>query len=144
MGYSTQFKGELKFTREPTAKELAFIKSMFHVDDEQAKELGLVGAEHISYVQFEFTDGFDGIRWDGSEKFYKAVEAVNFVIDNAKAHCNGLSLTGSLAAQGDEPDDRWILVIGDDGRATRSEQPVVGQKITCPHCQAKFLLKPQA
>lgn len=141
MGYTTKFSGELKFTREPTVTELAFVKSLFWIEDKEITGLGLKfsrGRPH--YVQFEFTDNFDGIKWDGSEKFYKPVEAVNFIIENLRERFSDLGLKGTMAAQGEECDDRWLLVIGEDGWATEVRQPLTGQKVTCPECRTTFIL----
>ena len=142
MGYSTDFAGELTFTREPTATELAFVTSLFWTNDADIHNRGLRNSKgKLSYIQFELTDNFGGIKWDGSEKFYNAIEAVNFLIENMRFACNGLGLTGSLLAQGEEFEDRWYLVIGDDGWAKRVDHPMVGQTITCPHCGENFAVE---
>jgi len=142
MGYTTEFEGELLFTRPITVPELAYIKELFWIDDSDIKSRGLLtGMGKPHYVQFEFNADFTGIKWDGSEKFYNAVEAVNFIIQNIKKEF-GLGLTGQLLADGEESGDVWILAIGEDGWAKRLEIPKVGESVTCPHCEETFNLEP--
>ena len=92
------------------------------------------------YVQLGLTTDKTGIRWDGNEKFYDAVEAVNFVIDNARTRIPDFGLSGQFEAQGEEIGDHWFLTIGDDGFAKRAEAPKVGDNVICPSCGHKFLL----
>lgn len=141
MGYQTQFKGAVKFTRELTARELAYLKGMFWLDEDDFEKGGyIVPAERPHYIQYELTEDFDGIQWDGSEKFYKAVEAMNFIIVNMKAKFPDFGLTGRMTAQGEEFDDRWELVIGEDGMAHEVRTPPAGTVVKCPHCEEKFVL----
>ena len=137
MGYSTEFKGELKFIRELTSTELAAVKKMLWADCSDYPEW-----KHFKghYIQFGFTDDFSGIKWDGSEKFYEAVGAVNTLIAEARKTISDFGLTVSLYAQGEDADDRWILTIK-DGLAIRIDTPPGGQKITCPHCESNFYLE---
>jgi hypothetical protein len=141
MGYQTEFKGQLSFNRELTGSELAFLKSMFWIDDDDlAKGEWVVPEDKPHYVQLELSPDFSGIQWDGSEKFYKAVEAVNFVILNMRHRYPDFALTGRLQAQGEEFEDRWELVIGEDGLAHQVDLPAPGQVVKCPHCEEKFSL----
>ncbi len=124
MGYTTQFDGSLKFNREMTEPELAFIKSMFWLEgDYSAPWIHPHGKPH--YIQLELTKDNDGIQWDGSEKFYDAVEAVNFIIDNAKRQITDFALSGQLLAQGEEVGDIWRLKIDGDGFAKRVNVKVI-------------------
>ena len=49
-------------------------------------------------------------------------------------------LTGSLSAQGEEFDDRWTLIMK-EGLAIKQEVKIVGEKVTCPHCEECFILE---
>lgn len=142
MGYSTDLDGELKFNRILTADELAFIKSMFWLECDDYEKEGWIhpkGKPH--YIQIEFTDDFSGIKWDGSEKFYEAVAAINFIIANARTKIKDFTLSGQLEAHGEEHGDHWFLVIGDDGWAEAIDAPKVGEKVKCPHCRKEFVLE---
>lgn len=141
MGYSTKFEGSLQFTHNPTVKEISYIKSMFWLEGDYSGWDISKGKPH--YIQFKLTDGLDGIEWDGSEKFYQTVEAVNFIIANTKSKYPEFGLSGDLLAQGEELDDRWILKINDEGWAEKHKIPVTGKKIECPHCRNWFLSEAQ-
>lgn len=145
MGYETKFKGVIKFTKELSASELAYLKGMFWLDDGDMKKGDyILPAELPHYIQYELTEDFDGIQWDGSEKFYKAVEAMNFIILNMKAKFPDFGVTGSMTAQGEDFDDRWELVIKDDGMAHEVKTPPAGTVITCPSCEKKFVIEEAA
>jgi hypothetical protein len=140
MGYSTDFTGSLKFTRVLTEPEQAYIQTLmgFDLPEDFKGYTHPHGKPH--YVQLEITTDKTGICWDGNDKFYDAVEAANFVIDNARTRITDFGLTGQLEAQGEEIEDHWFLTIGDDGFATRVDAPKAGDKITCPDCGHEFLL----
>lgn len=144
MGYSTDFTGELKFNRAMTPMELAYIEKQmgFDLPGDLKGYIWPHGKPH--YVQFELTEDKSGIKWDGNEKFYKSVEAVNFIIDNARREIPDFGLTGQLEAQGEDIGDHWFLVIGEDGFAKRVDAPNVGDTVECPHCAREFILQKTA
>lgn len=140
MGYTTKFEGELRFTSDVTGSQLAFLRSLFWKSDRD--EPGM-WAEHSpdtdgGYIQFEITKDFTGIQWDGSEKFYDAVGAVNVIVGEMRKMWPDFGLSGHLDAQGENFEDRWQLVIDEDGRAFRRENPRTGQIGTCPRCDHTF------
>lgn len=137
MGYTTKFTGELRFGLELKASELAYIKELFEVDDVEKGDWIKPEGEQPHYIQFELTPDFGGIQWDGSEKFYNAVGAVNFIIVNARRKIPDFCLTGHLLAAGEDVDDKWSLVI-ENGLAKEVRTPPKGHKITCPHCDEDF------
>lgn len=137
MGYSTEFKGELRFTKELTAKQLAKIKTFLGEDCREHPEWGNVG---LSYIDLELTDDFDGLKWNGSEKTYDLVEKVNLLIDNVKKKYPDFGLSGNLVAQGEDLEDRWVLSI-ENGKAVERKTAIKGRKVTCPHCDEEFLLE---
>ena len=138
MGYSTTFTGELTFTSEATASQLAKLKSML---DEDCRGHPEWGATHLSYIDLEFTDDFSGLRWNGAEKSYEMVEKVNLVITQMRKTWPGWGLMGMISAQGERFDDRWTLYIGKDGWAHKQEMALKGKKIVCPHCEREFVLE---
>lgn len=141
MGYTTRFDGELKFTNEPTAKQLAKLNSMFGEDCRDHPEWGRLD---LYYVDLELTDDFTGVRHSGAEKTYDFEQLVNVVIKVMREEFPDFGLTGTLMAQGEDVDDRWQLVIGDDGLAKRVKIQIVGTKIECPRCDHKFYLEDRA
>lgn len=137
MGYTTEFKGELKFTKELTATQLAELASMLGQDCRQHPEWG---TKDLYYIDLELTKDFSGIKWDGSEKTYGLENLVNVVIHQMRKKWPDFGLSGSLLAQGEEIGDIWQLTIGDDGLAKKVPVALAGRIVTCPHCDERFLL----
>lgn len=135
MGYSTDFRGELRFATELRASELARLQSILGEDAREHKDWN---AGDVVYIDLELTDEFDGIKWDGSEKTYAMVEAVNLVTRLMREACPDFRLTGSLLAQGEESEDRWMLVMDDVGIARKEEIRLTGERIKYPECGHNF------
>jgi hypothetical protein len=55
MGYSTDFKGELKFTNDPTVKQLGKLQEFLGQDCREHPEWG---ATHMTYIDLELLDDF--------------------------------------------------------------------------------------
>jgi hypothetical protein len=138
MGYTTTFTGELKFTHEPSVKQIVKLKSMFSEDCRDHPDWN---APHLSYIDLEFNDDYSGIRWNGAEKTYDMDHLVNVVICEMIKEFPEFGLTGTLHAQGEDAEDRWQLVIGDDGFAKRIKVQIVGTKVECPNCEHKFYIE---
>ena len=137
MGYSTKFLGELRFTNELTAKQIALLSTFMGEDCRCHSEWD---TKDMTFIDLEINNDFTGIRWDGSEKTYDLVEKVNFIIKMMQSKFPSFGLTGEIQAQGEGFDDRWILRIV-DGIAVGIETPFIGDKITCPHCEEEFILE---
>lgn len=138
MGYSTKFSGELKFTVEPTASQLAALKSMCGEDCREHPEWNATG---IYYIDLELTDDFSGLRWNGAEKTYYLDKLVNVVICEMRKKWPDFGLSGALEAQGEDVEDRWALSIGEDGFAYKTPIALTGKVVTCPHCGDRFALE---
>ncbi len=138
MGYSTTFKGELKFTVEPTSSQLAALKKMFGADCRDHPEWK---RENLYYVDLEFTDDFSGLCWSGAEKTYALEEIVNLVLEQMRHKWPFFGLSGQLAAQGEDVEDRWMLIMGKDGLAHKKKLEIIGKKIICPHCERSFIFE---
>jgi hypothetical protein len=139
MGYTTTFTGSLLFTSEPTAKQLAKLNSMFGEDCRDHKEWET--GTGLYYVDLKLTDEFTGIEWNGAEKTYDLDKLVNVVIREMRKEFPEFGLTGTLLAQGEDAEDRWQLVIGDDGLAQRIKVQIVGTKVKCPSCEHSFFIE---
>lgn len=66
---------------------------------------------------------------------------MNVVIREMRKEFPEFGLNGTLIAQGEEFDDRWALVIGEDGFASKQSLSISGEVVKCPHCGAKFALE---
>lgn len=138
MGYSTNFQGELRFTSEPTASQLAELKAMCDEDCREHPEWETTG---LSYIDLELTDDFSGLRWNGAEKTYNLDKIVNVVICEMRKKWPNFGLNGTMLAQGECIEDRWALTIGEDGLAHKMPIAPTGKIVTCPHCGEKITLE---
>jgi len=134
MGYHTEFKGELKFTKELTASQLAKLNSMFGEDCREHPEWE---SRDLHYIDLEFNEDFSGIRWDGGEKTYSMDGIVNLILREMRRKYPNFGLKGKFVAQGEDIEDRWELVI-EKGQAVRRILTLEGKVITCPHCAQRF------
>jgi hypothetical protein len=137
MGYSTQYIGELKFKKELVASELAYLKQFLGKDVRDHEDWPQVDNYYIS---LEFTDNYDGLKWDYSEKVYGMDEIINFIIDQMCLKFSDFELEGEFNCQGEDIDDRYQIVIKEN-RAVKIETPPIGTKIECPHCEREFYLE---
>jgi len=123
MGYSTDFEGVLNFTKDPTVRAIMKIGNMFCEDCRDHPEWDVKDPTYTSMdLEFAYgpnTDMPEGIVWNGMEKTYGLVDAINLIIVEGRKVDPDLSLTGELHASGEEDDDRWKIVIGADGMAKR-------------------------
>lgn len=133
MGYSTDFEGVLKFKHSITVPEIAKLNEFFGENPDDHPEWKKRDGDKYSYLQYDLTKDMTGLQWDGNEKFYYAVEALNLIIDNMKAEFPEFELEGHLDAQGEEMSDRWVLQIV-DGQAVRKDVVIEGEIYECPHC----------
>lgn len=136
MGYTTQFKGVLKFAQPLSIEQLKALNEVLGEDCDKLKAFQLP-EEDYSYMQYEVTKDMSGIRWDGGEKFYYADNALNLLLRYMREQFPEFSLTGELMAQGEEVGDLWKIVM-EDGVATRKDMTPSGTKITCPECDHTF------
>jgi hypothetical protein len=137
MGYTTEFRGALKFVPELNARQLAKVKSFFGEDVRKHPEWG---RSNLYYIHLAFLDDFSGIEWDGTENSYDMVEQVNLIIKEMRKEWPEFGLEGKFLAQGEDIEDRWELQIA-DGWAVEKKMPLIGQKVRCPHCHNDFTLE---
>lgn len=138
MGYSTEFEGILRFTHQLSVPQLAKLQSFFGENPDDHTDWLKTPGDKYSYVQYELTKDFTGLKWDGGEKFYYAVEALNLILLNMRAEWPDFGLEGQLEAQGEEMRDRWLLVI-ENGLAVRKEIKIEGSIYECPHCHEQVI-----
>lgn len=139
MGYTTSFTGELKFATELTASQLAFLSSMLGEDTRDHPEWKRDPKAYVGYIDLELTKDFSGLQWSGAEKTYGLEESVNIITREMRIQWPDFRLVGSLNAQGESFEDRWSLVMAEDGTASKQEIVITGQRVECPHCGRKFI-----
>lgn len=83
------------------------------------------------WCQWIPTDDGTALQWDGNEKFYEGPAWMQYLIDHflrPGATAQGQpgfeqftfnhTVNGTLAAQGEIPDDQWLLIVTDNHVAT--------------------------
>ena len=135
MGYNTDFRGELKFTEELKASQLAFLKNVLGADVREHPEWK---DEHgLTYVDLQFLDDFSGIQWDGGEKTYDMDKLIELIIRVMREQWPEFGLKGKLLAQGEDIEDRYEIHV-DVNKVETKDVLIDGAIIECPHCGQKF------
>ena len=97
------------------------------------------------WCQWVPTEDGGELEWDGGEKFYNSAEWMKYLIENllapsarpyVDAHMDedprlaaftcDHHVTGTIYAQGEEPDDRWALVVVDNAVAVMAAEFTYG------------------
>ena len=137
MGYDTKYQGTLYFKEELLSSELARLNSMLGEDCRDHPEWGVNG--HLTYIDLELNDDFNGIQWNGSEKTYDLDEKINLVINFMKTINSRFGLTGKLLCQGEDVDDRFEIVAQENGYVKHIKlDDVKIQMVICPNCDHRF------
>lgn len=137
MGYSTEFRGELKFTGEATVKQIVALRAICGQDCREHPEWKTSGLYH---VDLEVTENMDGLKWSGAEKTHEMDGLVNLVLRLMRAEWPDFGLAGEMLAQGEDIEDRWALVI-ENGQARKREIAIAGKVLECPECGHRFELE---
>jgi len=139
VGYTTEFKGFLKFKKELTASQLAYVNQFLGEDVRQHNAWKEKTDDMLGYIDLRLTDSFDGIQWDGSEKSYYMEKQVAFILKMMRRKYPDFELVGAMYAQGEEVGDVWKLVIV-DGVPTKVPLEVEGDIVECPCCEEEFVV----
>lgn len=137
MGYSTSFSGELKFSTELTASQLAYLSSL--LDEDRRDHPEWKAPDAFYYVALELTEDFSGLRWNGQEKTYGMDAIVNTVIRLMRERWEDFGLVGRMDAQGEDIGDVWALIAEGDS-ARKLQLMLEGRHVECPHCEQEFVL----
>jgi hypothetical protein len=136
MGYNTDFRGELKFTPELTARQLAYINRILGEDCRDHPEWTLASPD-LTYIELELLEDFSGIQWTGTENTYNMDKCVETVIGLMQENWPEFGLKGKLLAQGEDIEDRYEIHVNGDNVVTKNVM-VDGAIIECPHCGQEF------
>jgi len=146
MGYSTSFEGELKFTRELKASEIVALKKYLGQDrrnigyaDPTIYKNGKYGS-YWYHIDYELNDDLTGIRWNQREKSYEMEYIAQWLIDEMRKVIPDFGLEGRMSAQGEDVDDRWVLIASGEG-VVKHEVVISGPKIICPHCEGVVIVE---
>jgi hypothetical protein len=139
MGYSTNFSGELKFAHDVTVPELTALQKFLGADVREHKEWN--PPHDLYFIDLELLEDFTGLKWDGSEKTYELDQAINLITREMRKEFPEFKLQGQLLAQGEDAEDRWMLVLDEQGIASKQEIVITGQRVKCLECGHKFVLE---
>lgn len=108
MGYTTKFKGTLKF-KEPLSPTHILIFNTILGED--CRDHPSWKAGRLTYIDLKLADDFSGLQWDGSENSYNMEEQINTVILLMESAEVPIVLEGGFIAQGEEAGDVWKIVM---------------------------------
>ncbi len=138
MGYSTDFDGELKFEKDLTGPLIAHLESILGEDVRDHPEWGMV--DSFNHIDLEILEDYSGIRWNGTEKTRGMPDIIKFVIERMKIVMPDFGLIGELSAQGEDIEDRWVLLVNGD-KVEVKEVVICGSRIICPHCEEVVIVE---
>ena len=104
MGYNTSFADQINIVPPLSAEKVAFLVKF---SQERHDSVEFPGWN----CQWVPTEDGTAIVWDEGEKFYQSPEWMDYLIKN---HLQGYVLNGTISAQGEEPDDMWLLHVKDN------------------------------
>lgn len=116
MGYQTNFSGSIVIEPPLTAKEVSDLNSFSYQPHDPNEFPG-------HYCQWIATNDGTQIEWDGGEKFYDALEWMQYIVEHfvLPGHHEA---NGEIFADGEETDDIWWIVV-ENNVVTRDEAKIV-------------------
>ena len=141
--HKTHFEGQLYFGTpggELTTKQLAKLKNILENSAKQNPNWEHQ-TDYVGYFNFALADDFSGIQWAGEEKSDFIFEQVNTITKFMRENIPDFRFKGQLLAQGEDPKDRWLLIVGEDGRAVRQEIIFDSNPVCCPNCSFEFFIE---
>jgi len=123
MGYTTDFDGTIEVVPPLTAEDAAALEAFSETRHQEVRIGGDFPGIWCNWVPVRQhhwvssaaghrtpVEAYAGIRWNEAEKFYSSAEWMKHIIDNILAP-KGYMLNGEIEAQGEDPEDRWRLVV---------------------------------
>jgi hypothetical protein len=142
MGYTTEFKGQIKVEPPLSEEEAKFLEAFSktrhmergrgpyyvdsaygHGDNDDVADYNQNGRGQPGlWCHWVATEDRSALEWDGGEKFYDPEEWMRYLIDHflKPGHIAPLpflgqhTLNGSILAQGEDIEDRWRLNVIDN------------------------------
>lgn len=123
MGYTTEFSGSIEVTPMLAADDIELLLN-FAEERHEGAEFPSIWCEWVPVEEFGRSVNALGqvcwtktlgaaIGWNGVEKFYSSAEWMKYIIDKFLAP-KGYRLNGTIEAQGEDPIDRWRLLVQDN------------------------------
>jgi hypothetical protein len=125
MGYNTIFEGVLNFKTELTKSQEFYLNFILGEDCRSHKEWN---APNLTYIDLKITKNKKGLEWSEVEKTYDLEYKIPLVVRLMKDKFPNFGLKGELLAQGENINDRYILII-DDEECIKKD--ISNKQITC-------------
>lgn len=109
MGYTTDFDGTIEVVPPLTKEDAQYLYDFSEIRHQEVS----IGGDFPGIWCHWVALGNSGICWNECEKFYSSAEWMKHIIDNILAP-KGYTLNGEIEAQGEDPEDRWRLVVKDN------------------------------
>ena len=106
MGYCTHFDGKIDIVPALSEADVTKLNDFMSKDHRQV-DGGFPGI----WCDWEVAEDGSEMGWNGSEKSYEMETWMVYLIQN---FLQGHVLNGTLSAQGEEPDDMWLLHVEDN------------------------------
>ncbi len=109
MGYTTEFKGELEFSRDLTVRERNILE-----DFNEGRHEPTVGENYPGYwCQWVPNESGTALEWDQGEKFYRYIEWLEYLIEHYFEPW-GVKLNGQFEWRGEEWGDNGYITVTDN------------------------------
>jgi hypothetical protein len=107
MGYQTEFTGSVTVEPPLAAAQVAHLREF---SEERHDDWDIPNIPRSVWCDWVATDDGTAIKWNGTEKFYDGDQWMRYLIDTFIQPA-GHVVNGVIEAQGEDPDDRWDLVV---------------------------------
>lgn len=107
MGYTTEFTGSIKLSRELTLTEAKELIDL--AEDGDADKVAQASGVR-TYMQWVPAESLDAIVWDGNEKFYEYLPLLEWLCQKWLRE-RGIEANGELIWRGESSDDVGLIVV---------------------------------
>jgi len=111
MGYTTDFKGSLSFSKNLTKAQVKTINDFCHSRHDTPGYPGI-------WCDWEVCS--NSLQHNGGEKFYNYVEWLQYLIDNYFSKW-GVLLNGEMAWSGEDSEDRGVIIVENNDVEARDD-----------------------
>ena len=108
MGYSTNYDGVINFNHTITVPEIAKLETILGEDVRDHPDWG---EQDFYFVDLCLTDDMIGLVWSNDEKTHSMKEQIEMIINIMTKEFPLFSLSGSMKAQGEEINDRYLIEV---------------------------------
>lgn len=122
MGYNTQYRGTLEFTKPLTIDELNHLETILDEDVRSHPEWTDIPKRECYYIDLELAPKKTGLKYNGSEKSYGMHHQLQVVLNEMRKQFPEFGLKGTLKAKDEYGTTYEIIVDGFDVTKTDEEE----------------------